>query len=195
MDEDLLAKDSIYTAIGLAAPVLSEKINIDYFISNNLVKDIQNARPGQNILRRRVAILLGQWISVKMSEESKPTVYQIFNYLLNAEDPANDQVVRITAAKQFKSIASEWEFKVNQFLPFAPEILSRLMALVQEVSLTETKMAILDSISVVTERLEHNVSLKFIFTKYANYLQRLRLMPIELCLCFHLYGNNLARNI
>lgn len=163
LGEDPLAKDSIYTAIGLAAPVLSTKVNIDYLITNNLVKDIQNDKPGRNILRRRIAILLGQWVSVKISEVSKPTVYQIFHYLLNADDPSNDQVVRITAAKQLKSVASEWEFKIDQFLPFAPEILSRLMALVQEVSLTETKMAILDSISVITERLEHNVSSEGVF--------------------------------
>jgi uncharacterized protein (DUF3820 family) len=36
--------------------------------------------------------------------------------------------------------------------------LDRLMALVQEVELAETKMALLNTISVVVERLEHNVS-------------------------------------
>ena len=159
MSEDLSAKDSIYTAIGLAAPVLSQKINFDHFISDVLVNDIQKNGSGHNFLRRRIAILLGQWISVSISEKSKPIVYQIFHYLLNADDPTNDQVVRITAAKQFKLVASEWDFKKDQFLPVAPEVLSRLMALIQEVNLTETKMAILDTISVITERLEHDVSL------------------------------------
>jgi hypothetical protein len=36
--------------------------------------------------------------------------------------------------------------------------LDRLMALVQEVELAETKMALLNTISVIVERLEHNVS-------------------------------------
>lgn len=159
MGENLSSKDSIYTAIGLAAPVLSQNINFDHFISDILIKDIQKTGPGHNVLRRRIAILLGQWISVNISEKSKPTVYQIFHYLLNADDPTNDQVVRITAAKQFKLVASEWDFKKDQFLPIAPEVLSRLMALIQEVNLTETKMAILDTISVIVERLEHDVSL------------------------------------
>lgn len=165
MGEDLSSKDSIYTAIGLAAPVLSQNINFDHFISDVLINDIQKTGPGHNVLRRRIAILLGQWISVNISEKSKPTVYQIFHYLLNADDPTNDQVVRITAAKQFKLVASEWDFKKDQFLPIAPEVLSRLMAIIQEVNLTETKMAILDTISVIVERLEHDVSLIVCFYK------------------------------
>lgn len=156
--ENLSSKDSIYTAIGLAAPVLSQKVDFDHFVSSILVKDIEKNGPGYNFLRRRIAILLGQWISVSISEKSKPIVYQIFRYLLNANDSMNDQAVRITAAKQFKLIASEWTFMKDQFLPFAPEVLTSLMVIIQEVYLTETKMVILDTISVIIDRLEHHVS-------------------------------------
>ena len=154
---DLLTKESMYTAIGLAAPVLSQKVDFDQFIATTLVNDIQKEGQDHSLLRRRVAILLGQWISVNVSEHIRPTVYQIFQFLLNPGDPLNDQVVRITAAKQFKAVASEWEFKVEHFLPYAPDILSRLMALIQEVALTETKMSILETISMIVERMEHHV--------------------------------------
>jgi hypothetical protein len=40
-------------------------------------------------------------------------------------------------------------------------MLERLMALVQEVELAETKMALLNTISIIVERLEHNVCAKF----------------------------------
>ena len=59
---------------------------------------------------------------------------------MDKSDLYNDQVVRVTAARKFKDIADEWEFKADIFLPYAPVTLDRLMALVQEVELPETKM-------------------------------------------------------
>lgn len=65
--------------------------------------------------------------------------------------------MRVTAGRKFREVADEWEFHADNFLPYAPVTLDRLMALVQEVELPETKMALLNTISVVVERLEHNV--------------------------------------
>jgi hypothetical protein len=55
--------------------------------------------------------------------------------------------------------ADEWEFKAENFVPYTPGILDRLMALVKEVELQETKMALLNTISIIVERLEHNVGI------------------------------------
>jgi hypothetical protein len=93
-----------------------------------------------------------------MAQDKKPIVYQIFQHLLDKSDPLNDQVVRITAGRKFHAVADEWEFKADAFLPYSQAILDRLMALVQEVELPETKMALLNTISLVVERMEHHVS-------------------------------------
>ena len=105
---------------------------------------------------------------MKIASERKPIVYQIFQHLLDSSDPLNDQVVRVTAGRKFYEVANEWEFKAENFMPFAPAILDRLMALVQEVELPETKMALLNTISIVVERLEHSVSL----VRSAPYINR-----------------------
>jgi hypothetical protein len=123
-----------------------------------LVPEAQKQKPGYNIIRRRIAIIISQWITIKMSKDKKPLVYQIFQHLLDKSDPLNDQVVRVTAARRFKDVADEWEFNADKFLPYAPTILDRMMALVQEVELPETKMALLNTISSIVERLEHNAS-------------------------------------
>ena len=115
-------------------------------------------KPGFNIIRRRIAIVISQWIAIKIAQEKKPIVYQIFQHLLDTSDPLNDQVVRVTAGRRFKDIADEWEFHADNFLPYAPTTLERLMALVQEVDLPDTKMALLNTISIIVERLEHHVS-------------------------------------
>lgn len=101
--------------------------------------------------------MLGQWVSIKISEENRPLVYQIFQHLLDRSDPLNDQVVRVTAGKHFRHVVDEWEFNPKAFLPFASPILTAIMALIEEVELTETKMALLNTISVVVERMEYLV--------------------------------------
>ena len=93
-----------------------------------------------------------------MAKEKKPIVYQIFQHLLDKNDPLNDQVVRITAGRKFHAVADEWEFHADFFLPYSQVMLDRLMALVQEVELPETKMALLNTISLIVLRLEHHVS-------------------------------------
>lgn len=157
-NEDVLFKDSIYTAIGLAAPVVYEHIDFDAFIQNCLSVEVTNQQPAFKILRRRIAILLGQWISIKVSADVRPAVYEIFKLLLTKDDSVNDQVVRITAGKQFKNIADAWEFEAAVFVPFAPDILSQLMSLIQEVELSETKLALLNTVSVLAERMEHHIT-------------------------------------
>jgi hypothetical protein len=156
-NEDILFKDSVYTAVGLAADVLHDRLDFDAFISSTLIPEIQKQNPGYNILRRRIAILLGHWISIKISDQNKLLVYQIFQHLLDKSDPLNDQVVRVTAGRQLKNITDEWEFKAVNFLPYAPDTLSRMMSLITEVELPETKMALLNTISSIVERLEQNV--------------------------------------
>ena len=157
-NESVLFKDSVYTAIGLAAPVIHEHLDFDAFLRDVLVEEVRKQRPGYNIIRRRAAILLGQWISIKVSENSRPGVYEIFRNLLNKGEALNDQVVRVTAGRQLKNICDDWEFKAERFMPYAEETLTRLMQLIEEVELTETKMALLNTTSVVVERLDHNIS-------------------------------------
>ena len=169
-NEDILFKDSVYTAIGLAADVLHDKLDFDSFIQNTLVPEAQKQKAGYNIIRRRIAIIIAQWISVKIAKDKKPIVYQIFQHFMDKSDPLNDQVVRVTAGRKFKECADEWEFNADSFLPYAPLMLERLMALVQEVELQETKMALLNTISIVVERMEHNVRHAQYFLENSNSL-------------------------
>jgi hypothetical protein len=154
----------VYTAIGLAADVLHDQVDFDSFLENTLVAEAGKQKPGYNIIRRRIAIIISQWVAIKIAKEKKPIVYQIFQHLMDKNDPLNDQVVRVTAGRKFREVADEWEFRAENFLPYAPVTLDRLMGLVQEVELPETKMALLNTISVVVERLEHAVSLQYLTT-------------------------------
>ena len=69
----------------------------------------------------------------------------------------NDLVVRVTAGRQMKSVIDPWDMQIETFLPHAESILGRVMALVEEVDLAETKLALLNTISTIVVRMEHHV--------------------------------------
>ncbi|TKA25417.1 hypothetical protein B0A50_06284 [Salinomyces thailandicus] len=156
-NEDVLFKDSVYTAIGLAAPVVHEHLDFDAFIRDVLVAEVQKTKPGFNLVRRRAAILLAQWISVRCAERA--LVLQVFQHLLGKdEEGLNDQVVRVTAGRQLARIVDDWDTRAEQLRPYLDPILERLMQLIDEVELTDTKMALLNTISCLVERMEYAIS-------------------------------------
>ena len=138
--------------------MIHTQLDFDSLLVSNLVPEVQVQDAQYKVLRRRIAILLGNWVTIRVSKEHRPLVYQIFQHLLNQEDPLNDQVVRVTAGRQLKHVVDAWEFEAQQFFPFAADILSRVMALVEEVELSETKMALLNTISIIVERMEHQIT-------------------------------------
>lgn len=123
-----------------------------------MVPEVQSQQQEYRLLRRRIAIVLGQWVPVKPGELNMNAVYQIFQHLLNKSDPLNDLVVRITAGRQLRNVLDSYMFAPEVFLPFAPTILESLMSLVEETGNTETKMALLDTVRTVVVKLEGHVS-------------------------------------
>lgn len=77
---------------------------------------------------------------------------------MDKTDPTNDVVVRVTAGRQLKHVINTWDLQIDQFLPHAAGILGQLMSLIEEVDLSETKMALLSTLSVVVTRMEHHIS-------------------------------------
>ena len=100
--------------------------------------------------------MLGQWIVVK--DIDRALVYQIFQHLLNQDDAMNDYVVQVTAGRQMSQVINTWDLQVTKFTPYAGSILDRLLGLVHEVELADTKLALLSAINSIVVRLELNVS-------------------------------------
>lgn len=113
-------------------------------------------RPGYHILRRRIAIVLGQWLPVKEGLD-RALVYQIFDFLLDPN--SNDKVIRITAGRYLKQVIEPFEFNAEYFNAFAHTIITRMIALIREVELTETKMALLNTLGVIIVKMEDSVRL------------------------------------
>ncbi|KAI0109080.1 putative importin 11 [Nemania sp. FL0031] len=152
-------KDAVYTTMGLAAALVERTpFDFDSVVKSVIVNDAVQAIPMCQILRRRIAILLSQWVPVKISLETSPVVYEIFRHFLNSNDPNNDIVVRITAARQFKAIVDDFGFDETRFAPHAPDVLRELINLVQTVEIDETKLAIIETLRALISRMDTGVT-------------------------------------
>lgn len=155
---DIMTKESVYTALGLAAAHVEAHFDFDDFLKSTIAQDAQQQGPLSKVLRRRIGILLSQWIPVRVSKESRPLIYEIYRHFLNPNDQNNDVVVRITAARQFKIVAEDFEFEGEMFQPYAEGILTELIQLLQQMDIDETKLAILGTAKVIIERMETHVN-------------------------------------
>lgn len=155
---EIATKEAVYTAMGLAAAHIFTVFDFDAVLASNLAHDAQQQGPLYKVLRRRIAILISQWAPVKMTDAGRPLAYQIFRHFLNPSDQANDLVVRITAARQLRWIVDELGFDIDLFLPYAPDTLTQLIQLIQNVEVDETKLAILESVRILVTRMESHAA-------------------------------------
>ena len=155
---DIATKEAVYTAMGLSAAHVLNVFDFDAFLASTISQDAQQTGGLYKVLRRRIGILLSAWAPVKLGEESRPVVYQIFRHFLDPNDETNDLVVRITAARQLRWIADEIDFSVEGFLPYTSDVLDQLIVLIRNVDIDETKLAILESIRIIVTRMEDQVS-------------------------------------
>ncbi|KAI8626661.1 putative importin 11 [Xylariaceae sp. FL1651] len=155
---DIIAKEAVYTAMGLSAALVEQTFDFDSVLKSTIAADAILDTQMCQILRRRIAILLSQWVPVKISKETRPLVYEIFRHFLNPNDPHNDIVVRITAARQFKAVVDEFGFDEASFLPVAPHVLRELLNLVGTVEIDETKLAIIETLRSLISRMDTSIS-------------------------------------
>ena len=137
--------------------MLHQNLDFNSFFTGTLVPELQRQDANHSIIRRRIAILLAQWISLDISEANRPLVYQVYQHLLDKSVPSNDETVRITAGKRFNEIAIAWEFDPAQFSQYGGQTLKHILNLIQEVSMVETKLALLTTVGTVIEAMNHHV--------------------------------------
>lgn len=154
---DIFIKESLYSAIGIAAACVEDKLDFNTFLRDTLAKEVQISQPGYNLIRRRAAILLGQWAPIQPDTLDRRTIYQIFAHLLNKEDSLSDGVVQVTAGRQLRPVLEPFEFNFDDFAPYATHIFQSLMGLIRDTELSETKLALLETVRLGVTKLEDHI--------------------------------------
>ncbi|KAJ3604293.1 hypothetical protein NHX12_029034, partial [Muraenolepis orangiensis] len=82
----LLMKDAVYNAVGLAAYELFDNVDFDQWFKNQLLGELQVSHHRYKLIRRRVIWLIGQWISVKFKSDLRPLLYEVILSLMQDPD-------------------------------------------------------------------------------------------------------------
>ncbi|KAG8187533.1 hypothetical protein JTE90_008420 [Oedothorax gibbosus] len=151
---DILRKDAIYNAVGLAAFDLYDEVDFDNWFTNVLISELTIKDPGYYIIRRRVIWLIGQWVGVKLSPEMRPLLYEVILQLLRNED---NLIVRLAAATALKVAVDDFEFSADQFQPFLESSITALFVLLKGVKECDLKMSVLHVLSLIIERMGSDV--------------------------------------
>lgn len=158
---DVLAKDAALAAFATGSAAISKEDSADFdqiFPQIIIPQGLANGSSEYRVLRRRVAIVLGEWITIQCSAENRIKAYELMVHLLNPQDPLNDVVVRITAAAALRFTVDDWDFEIDGFLPFVGDIFVRLFALLKEVTQIDSKVVLLRTVAVVADRIGARVS-------------------------------------
>lgn len=112
-------------------------------------------------MNRRIAIVIGNWVSVKASRTIRGDIYSVLLSLMGNSDTTtnnnNDLVVRLTAVIHMKTCVDEWDFDSNQFMPYFEPSLSLFTSLLHQLEEFDSKIKVLNCLSVIVERLETRV--------------------------------------
>ncbi|XP_044739459.1 importin-11 [Chrysoperla carnea] len=145
----ILHKDAIYSAAGLAAFDLYDEINFDQWFSLTLIQELKVKDNNYRIIRRRVVWLIGVWTSIKLSQELRPILYDTLLMLLQ---PNEDMAVRLAASTTLRHAVDAFEFNCEQFFSYLEPSFSLLFNLLKEAHECDTKMHVLNVLSLIVER-------------------------------------------
>ncbi|VEN37849.1 unnamed protein product [Callosobruchus maculatus] len=146
----ILKKDAIYNAVGLCAFDLYEEVDFDQWFTTTLLQELKIKDNNYRVIRRRVIILMGKWTSVKLSNDLRPLLYGCINNLLS---PDEDIAIRLAAASTLKHAIDDFDFDSEQFKSFMLSAFNLLFSLLREVNECETKMQVLNVMTLLLERM------------------------------------------
>lgn len=160
-DDAILSKDAVYCAFGIGCNALFEDVDFDKTFEQILAPQViginPEAPPMHRIILRRIALIISEWISVKCGQETRKIVYQVLAQILDPSHPLNDMVVQLTGSSALKCAVDEWDFKMTDFLPYMELFLTRIIEMMDKVEIIETKLALLQVISVIVEVSETHI--------------------------------------
>lgn len=165
--DQIIFRESVYNAITLNALALYDLIDFDNWLLSIIPSELSYSGPHTKPLRRRMALLISEWVGTKCSESSRPKVYETILNLLTPLDPRNDAVVRLSAASALRYAVDEWHFKADDFLPYLDAVLigtqeengkGGIIGLMGYVQHIEARMKLIRVVDVIVERIDRKVT-------------------------------------
>lgn len=150
--EKLLLKEAAYNAVGVANYDLYHSIDFESWYKGTLAQELKNRHSNARILRRRVAWLLGQWVS-KIEGDIRQPVYTALIDLLGDGDLA----VQLAACRSLSHLIDDVHFYEKDFVAFVPICLERLFQFMDGAQEFDSKLQVFNLVSLAIDRLGESI--------------------------------------
>ncbi|KAF5750804.1 hypothetical protein HS088_TW03G01144 [Tripterygium wilfordii] len=143
----LLLKDAAYGAAAYVYYELSNYLSFKDWFNGALSFELSNDHPNLRFIHRKVAMILGQWVS-EVKDDTKRQVYCALIRLLQNKDLS----VRLAACRALCSHIEDANFSEQDFSDLLPTTWDSCFKLVEEVEEFDSKVQVLNLISVLIGR-------------------------------------------
>lgn len=142
--QELLLKDAAYGAAAYVYYELSNHLSFRDWFNGALSVELTNDHPNMRIIHRKVALILGQWIS-EIKDDMRRSVYCALIKLLQHRDLC----VRLAASRSLYFHIEDANFSEHDFLDLLPVCWDLCFNLMEEVEEFDSKVQVLNMISVL----------------------------------------------
>ncbi|OMO84989.1 hypothetical protein CCACVL1_10480 [Corchorus capsularis] len=142
----LLLKDAAYGAAAYVYYELSNYLSFKDWFNGALSPELSNDHPNMRIIHRKVALILGQWVS-EIKNDTKRSVYRALIQLLQEKDLS----VRLAACRSLCLHVEDANFSEQDFSDLLPACWGSCFMLVKEVQEFDSKVQVLNLISVLLD--------------------------------------------
>ncbi|KAJ4793099.1 Importin-11 [Rhynchospora pubera] len=155
----MLLKDAAYTAAGHVYYELSNYLNFNEWFHGSLSIELTNEHPNMRIIHRKIALLVGQWIS-EIKGDTRKLVYHALIKLLQDRDAA----VSLAACSSLCYLVQDMNSSEQDLLELLPLCWPLCFKLMDDVQEFDSKVQVLNLISILIEHVGEKVM------PYANQL-------------------------
>ncbi|WOH01993.1 hypothetical protein DCAR_0521380 [Daucus carota subsp. sativus] len=142
--QGLLLKDAAYGAAAYVYYELSNYLSFKDWFNGALSLELSNDHPNMRIIHRKVALILGQWVS-EIKDDTRRAVYCALIRLLQD----SDLCVRLSAARSLYFHIEDATFSEQEFSDLLPVCWDSCFKLVEEVQEFDSKVQVLNTISAL----------------------------------------------
>lgn len=153
--DHILKLSTVYKAVGLASYEIFDDLDFDVWFETNLMPILFTNERNLLLLRQHIIWMIGEWINVKFSKFNRVKLYDIVSVILTSEN--QDLVMKLTACKTLRTAIDDFDFVIEDFTPYINNIFISLCNLLMSVELCDTKMLVLNILSVMIERISDKV--------------------------------------
>ncbi|PPQ99043.1 hypothetical protein CVT24_003603 [Panaeolus cyanescens] len=150
--DSIVQKEALYCAVGRCANRLRDHIQFAAYLENTFHPQAHDTNPNYPIIKRRIAWLIGKWVSSESTPVNNPKIWEILVHLLQDRSPGSDTVVRLTASTSLRECVDVLGFDPQAFEPFLATSITQLINVMGEADTLESKRRVADTLNVIIEQ-------------------------------------------